>query len=234
MSILFNLSRNTVYASLTKCRSALKIPDWKVAHKKNLTFLHASFSDYLKDSRRSGHFYVGDSDDIEGVVASKLVELWKKCSGDDIAPGVYSILIYILNGDVILVLALIESTWLQYCSNVGGEKPSWAVAKFHAALLLEILCSIAKFPRRIWDTRLLADHYAQPLLEVHMAKLCYHLLPEDLVHFVQYEVCDPTTLAFNPNLHYFHSGMHAGVPKGNFADTYNSEASSLDTLIAEG
>jgi hypothetical protein len=79
MSILFSPSRNTVYASVTRCRFALKIPDWKVAHKENLTFLHASFADYLKDSRSSADYYVRDVSDIEGVVALNLVELWKSC-----------------------------------------------------------------------------------------------------------------------------------------------------------
>jgi hypothetical protein len=202
MSLLFNLSRNTIYASLTKCRSTLKIPDWKVAHKENLTFLHASFADYLKDSLRSGDFYVGNFDDIEGVVAWKLVELWKKCSGDDIAPGMYSIRIFILNGDVILVLALIESTWLQYCSNVGSEKPSSAVAKFHARLFYDIVDSISSFSDHAW--KIPDDPFELPLLEVHMAKLCYHLLPFDLALFVSYPVRDPNTLGFNPELHYSH------------------------------
>jgi hypothetical protein len=195
MSILFSLSRNTVYASLTKCRSALKIPDWKVAHKENLTFLHASFADYLKDSRRSADYYVGDISDIERVVASNLVELWKQCSGDDIAPGTCGVLVLILNVDVILFSALVESTWLQYCSTLGGEKPSSAVSKLHADLFHGTVSSVSKFPLHIWVKRRssMADLYELPLLEVHMAKLCYHISPIDLGAFVDFEVHDPNS-----------------------------------------
>jgi hypothetical protein len=199
MSILFSLSRNTVYASVTKCRSALKIPDWKVAHKENLTFLHASFADYLKDSSRSADFYVGEISDIERVVASNLVELWKSCS-DDIAPGTCGVLVLILNVDVIFFSALVESTWLQYCSALGGGKPSSAVAKLHADLFHDTVSSVSMFPRRILANRpsSMADLYELPLLEVHMVRLCYHLSPLELTRFIEYEVHDLNILGFHP------------------------------------
>ncbi|EKM77158.1 hypothetical protein AGABI1DRAFT_130575 [Agaricus bisporus var. burnettii JB137-S8] len=70
VSILFGVTQNVVYASLDKCRSTLKIPGWKVAHKNQLTFFHASFADYLKNSTRSGSFYVGYAE--EDVIMSLL------------------------------------------------------------------------------------------------------------------------------------------------------------------
>jgi len=85
MSILFSLSRHSIYACLTKCRSTLRIPDWKVAHKEKLTFLHASFSDYLEDPNRSGDFHVGTLESVQDGAVLNLIEIWKKCSGDDIA-----------------------------------------------------------------------------------------------------------------------------------------------------
>jgi hypothetical protein len=87
MSILFGLSRYTIYACLTKCRSTLKIPDWKVAHKQKLTFFHASFVDYLTDPSRSGDFTVASLYEVVRWVKLSLLEVWNKCSGDDIAVG---------------------------------------------------------------------------------------------------------------------------------------------------
>lgn len=89
MSILFDVPRNVIYASLNKCRSTLKILDWKAAHKGQLTFLHASFADYLKDSSRSGNFYVGSVGDVEEDVALSSLGVWIKCTGDDIATSMY-------------------------------------------------------------------------------------------------------------------------------------------------
>jgi hypothetical protein len=98
MSILLNLSRHATYACLTKFRSTLKIPDWKTAHKERLMILHASFADYLKDRSRSGNFHVGNPG--EGLEL-KLLEIWNKCSGDDIAAGMYDLFIFVTSADVI-------------------------------------------------------------------------------------------------------------------------------------
>jgi hypothetical protein len=229
MSILFNLSRNKVYASVTKCRSALKIPDWKVAHKENLTFLHASFADYLKDSRRSVDYYVGDVSDIDRVVASNLVQLWKSCSRDDIAPGTCRVFVLILNVDVILFSALVKSTWLQYCSTLDGEKPSSAVAKFHADIFHDTVSSLSRFPRLV-KLRPTFGLYERLLSNVHMTKLCYHLSPNDLADLVDFQVHNPYT-PFNPKPHYFHSCMHS---RGNLLGEFTSETSRLDTLTGKG
>lgn len=179
-----------------------------MAHKENLTFLHASFADYLKDSSRSGEFYVGYIRDVERVVAANFVEFLNKCSGDDIVPGMCDVLLLILNNDVILDPALVESTWHQYCSKVGDERPSSAVAKFHATLFNDIIYSVSKFPHQIWNPAD-ADLYELPLLEVHLAKLCYHLSLYDLTEFVTYEVNIPTIFGFNPEPHHFHRSPHS-------------------------
>ncbi|EKM78999.1 hypothetical protein AGABI1DRAFT_129264 [Agaricus bisporus var. burnettii JB137-S8] len=94
----------------------LKIPDWKVAHKKPLTFFHASFADYLKDSSRSRDFHVGDKEDVKDEVISRLLEIWNKCSGDDIATS------------------SVEPVWHQYCSNLDTESPSRGLDGFYAHL----------------------------------------------------------------------------------------------------
>ncbi|EKM77910.1 hypothetical protein AGABI1DRAFT_129700 [Agaricus bisporus var. burnettii JB137-S8] len=112
-SILFGISRNAVYASLDKLRSTLKIPDWKVAHKKPLTFLHASFADYLKDSKRAGGFHVGSEGTTQGMM-SRLLEIWNKCSGDDIGT--------------------VEAVWHQYCLDLTHESPSRGIEEFYIKL----------------------------------------------------------------------------------------------------
>ncbi|KAF7761313.1 hypothetical protein Agabi119p4_10722 [Agaricus bisporus var. burnettii] len=121
MSILFGITRSTVYACLDKSRSTLKISDWKVAHKKPLTFLHASFSDYLKDSKRSRDFCVGSEEDIKEEVWFRLFEIWNKCCGDDIAAS------------------SVELAWHQYCSELTDQSSSRAIEKFHTNLFRDTI-----------------------------------------------------------------------------------------------
>jgi hypothetical protein len=125
-------------------------------------------------------------------------------SADGIAPGTWGVLVLILNVDVILFSALVESTWLKHCSTLGGEKLSSAVAKLHADLFHDTVSSVSKFPLQIWSNRPspIADLYELPLLEVHMAKLCYYISPHDVVEFVDFGVLDPNTLSFNPEPHH--------------------------------
>src|SRR5262249_18452943 len=82
IAILFGLPPHVIYGCLSKCYSTLRIPDWKVAHKKNLTFLHASFADFLKNPQRSGAFNVSSAADTKYDVASRLLDIWDKCGGD--------------------------------------------------------------------------------------------------------------------------------------------------------
>jgi hypothetical protein len=82
MAILFDLPPNVIYSCLLKCHSTLRVPDWKVAHKKNLTLLHASFADYLKDPSRSGDLHVGTAKDIENDVALRVLDIWNIFIGE--------------------------------------------------------------------------------------------------------------------------------------------------------
>jgi hypothetical protein len=180
ISILFNFSRHTIYACLTKLRSTLKIPDWETAHKERLMFLHASFSDYLKDPSRSGNFHVGNREDVEGRVVLSLLETWNKCSGDDITRGMYGVF---ANIDVKLFLASVESTWHQYCSKFDDKTPSRAVSEFHAKLFRELVSCLGPVAYRILQEPAGSLVYME-LRKVHMAKLCYRFDSRDLAHFV--------------------------------------------------
>jgi hypothetical protein len=77
------------------------VPDWKVAHKEKLTIFHASFADFLKDRGRSGEFYVGNDKDIDDVVGSRLLAIWNECSGNDIDTGMYGVLVFIPDIDIV-------------------------------------------------------------------------------------------------------------------------------------
>ncbi|EKM77174.1 hypothetical protein AGABI1DRAFT_108303 [Agaricus bisporus var. burnettii JB137-S8] len=165
MSILFGVTRNVVYASLDKCQSTLKIQDWKVAHKKPLTFLHASFSDYLKDSGRSRDFYIGDEEDVKKDVESRLLEIWSKCSGDDIN------------------LASVESTWYQYCLKLADKSPSRAIEKFHANLFHNIIHQLGRVvPNNLGKQ--IESPASTSLRKIHMRKLCYFFNALDIMLFV--------------------------------------------------
>ncbi|KAF7761324.1 hypothetical protein Agabi119p4_10733 [Agaricus bisporus var. burnettii] len=164
-SILFGITRNTVYASLDKSRSTLKIPDWKVAHKKPLTFLHASFSDYLKDSKRSRDFNVGSEEDVETEVILRLLEIWNRCCGDDIATSS-------------VVLA-----WHQYCSELTDKFSSRANEKFHSNLFHDTIFHLIGAMYDIsYNTK--ESPALAPLWKVHMRKFCYFLTGDNLSYLV--------------------------------------------------
>jgi hypothetical protein len=91
MAILFGLPLHVIYTCLLKCHSALRVPDEKVAHKKSLTFLHASFADYLKDSTRSRHFHAGHKHCVEDDVALRLLDMWNELSE---GAGTYDLWLY--------------------------------------------------------------------------------------------------------------------------------------------
>jgi hypothetical protein len=183
MSLLLDLSRHTVYACLIKCRSTLRIPDWKTAHKEKLTILHASFSDYLQDPDRSGKFHIGDQNSVEEGVQLKLLGIWTKCSGHDIPTGMLHLFVLVTNTKVIVVLAAVEYTWHQYCSKLDDGTPSKAVAKFHSTLFRDFIDRLEYMACRILDSPREPVAYMQ-LQKVHMVKLCYYFGPYDLHHFV--------------------------------------------------
>jgi hypothetical protein len=101
MSILFGLGPHVIYTCVIRCHSTLRVPDWKVAHKEALGFLHGSFSDYLKDSNRSREFYLGSDEDVDDDVGLSLLEIWNQCSEDDIDTGMYGVLVFVANINVI-------------------------------------------------------------------------------------------------------------------------------------
>ncbi|KAF7761227.1 hypothetical protein Agabi119p4_10636 [Agaricus bisporus var. burnettii] len=167
MSILFGITQNTVYASLDKSRSTLKISDWKVADKKPLTFLHASFSDYLKDSKRSGDFYVGSEEDIKEEVWFRLFEIWNKCCGDDIATS------------------SVELAWHQYCSELTDQSSSRAIEKFHTNLFRDTIHGLIKAIHDISLNSKGSPAYTS-LRKLDMRKFYYLMNAADvgLAHFV--------------------------------------------------
>ncbi|KAF9441982.1 hypothetical protein P691DRAFT_682461 [Macrolepiota fuliginosa MF-IS2] len=57
-SKVYHLELNTIYASLHKLHSVLAIPPPEKAEDASVTFIHASFADYLGDSTRSGSFFI--------------------------------------------------------------------------------------------------------------------------------------------------------------------------------
>jgi hypothetical protein len=75
MATILRLDHYTVYASLNKCYSMLRIPPWEQAHEKTLTFLHASFADFLMDPERSGDFTI-TVDGVEEEVLHFYLDYW--------------------------------------------------------------------------------------------------------------------------------------------------------------
>lgn len=90
MAMLFGLPRHVIYACLLKCHSTLRVPEWKEAHKNSLTFLHASFSDYLKDPTRSRDFHVSSVDDTKSDVMVSALKIWNACGG---STGMYGLFV---------------------------------------------------------------------------------------------------------------------------------------------
>jgi hypothetical protein len=209
MTILLNLSRHTIYACLAKVRSTLKIPEWKAAHKEGLMFLHASFADYLKDTSRSRDFHVGNFEAIESGAELSLLEIWNKCSGNDIATGMYDLSVFVTNADTVLVSASVESTWHRYCSKFDEQTPSRAVAKFHAKLFRDLAFCLGPVACHILKKPAESLVYVE-LRKVHMAKLCYYFHPGNLILYARHLVNDSQILYFNLELQYF-TGSSAKV-----------------------
>ncbi|XP_006457016.1 hypothetical protein AGABI2DRAFT_181402 [Agaricus bisporus var. bisporus H97] len=167
MSIFYGVPKNVVYASLNKCRSVLKIPNWKVAHTQRLAFHHASLADHLRDSSRSGDFHVGQVEDVEEDMTLRLLELWSKCSGHGIA------------------LSSIKSTWRQYCSTLDDKSPSRVIKRFHEILFHYMTCQLCLLTCRTLQNPVESPIYSQ-LRKVHMRKLCHVFVSVDLLAFVNH------------------------------------------------
>jgi hypothetical protein len=175
MSILFGFTPHVIYSCVIKCHSTLRVPDWKVAHKENMAFLHASFSDYLRDSDRSEEFYIGTDEDADVDTGLRLLAIWNECSGDDVSPlaGMYVVLVFMENIDVISAAMSVESAWHRYCLKWDDKPWSRAITTFHKYLFRDVvLCltrtiySMSKYPST-------SPIYAQ-LDKVHMIKLSYY------------------------------------------------------------
>jgi hypothetical protein len=195
-------------------------------------FFHASFADYLKDPSRSGDFHVGNPEAIEEGMELKLLEIWNESSGDDIATGMYSLFVLIINADVILVAASVESTWHQYCSTFDEQTPSRAVEKFHAKLFRELVYCLGLVAYRILQEPAESLVYVE-LRKVHMAKLCYYFDSGGLIYFVTTLVNYPLILHLNPELDHFHRNFHQGSMIWDFTGKHSSETSNLDILTGK-
>jgi hypothetical protein len=93
MALILQLDLDTVHSALIKCISTLKIPLREEAHKMSLTFLHASFADYLMDAQRSGEFYI-DVAGVEDDVLLGYLNLWYKYSGENSGMFEYVIIVF--------------------------------------------------------------------------------------------------------------------------------------------
>lgn len=58
VSNILNLKPNVVYGALQKLHSVLYVPPRNCAHQQHIRFLHASFSDYLRNKQRSKAFAI--------------------------------------------------------------------------------------------------------------------------------------------------------------------------------
>jgi len=69
-SIILGLELSVVYGSFHKLHSVLQIPDSQNAHEDTVSFLHASFGDYLTDPTRSKGFYIDRGESVDGITRS--------------------------------------------------------------------------------------------------------------------------------------------------------------------
>jgi hypothetical protein len=92
MAMILRMDRYTVYPSLEKCYSMLGIPTWEEAHKKTLTFLHASFADFLLDPERSGDFVIA-VDGVEEELLEFYLDSWHACFGPNSSALSYKIVV---------------------------------------------------------------------------------------------------------------------------------------------
>jgi hypothetical protein len=114
MSVILKLELHQVYSALIKCISTLKIPPWEEADEEPLTFLHASFPDYLTDAERSGEFYI-DVLGMEDHVLLGYCALWHKHSGEN--AGMFE---YIMITFVDHLYCLSASGVYSFLNGIGG------------------------------------------------------------------------------------------------------------------
>jgi hypothetical protein len=158
------------------------VPDRKVAHKEPLAILHASFADYLRDPSRSGEFYIGADKDVDEGVGLRILAIWKECSGDDIGAGMYGVLVFISDTDVVSTSASVEATWQRYCLKLD-DKPSRAITKFHGNLFRDLISSFSWITIFLFEPVADSPIYAE-LCKLHMTKLSYYFDANTLWLFV--------------------------------------------------
>jgi hypothetical protein len=158
------------------------VPDWKVAHKEPLRILHASFADYLKDPARSGEFYVGNDKDVDDVVGSRLLTICNECSGNDIDTGMYAVLVFIPDIDVVSTSASVEAAWHRNCLK-WDENSSKAITKFHQNLFQDIVSRFRWITLFVLEQPAESPVYAE-LRNLHMIKLSYYFNTADPRLFV--------------------------------------------------
>jgi hypothetical protein len=147
-------------------------------------FLHASFADYLNNPDRSKDFHVGSRENLEETVTLNLLEIWNRCSGDDIATGMYDLLVFIIIIDLVLVKASVESTWQQYCSKLDDKMPLKDVTKFYARLFRGLVLFLGRVAYGVLEKPIEPLTYVQ-LQKIHMGKLCYYFDSLNLFDFVR-------------------------------------------------
>ncbi|KAF9440953.1 hypothetical protein P691DRAFT_685703, partial [Macrolepiota fuliginosa MF-IS2] len=64
---LLGLQQHSVYAALRRLHSVIRLPSPEEAMHKNVAFLHASFSDFLRDQGRSGPYYIDLSQELANI-----------------------------------------------------------------------------------------------------------------------------------------------------------------------
>jgi hypothetical protein len=229
MAILFGLTPHVIYPCLLKCHSTLRIPDWNVAHKETLVFLHASFAYFLKDSSRSRGFYVGSTEDVEGNITLRLFKIWNECSGDDITTGEYDLLVPLTKIDVILASASVVSTWHRRCSKLDDKTQSGVVVRYHANLFRNVVGCLVSMVCRTLGKPVDSPIHAQ-LIEIHMIKLCYYLNAEDVQRFVWHLTVNTQFLT---SLEYDCFRRQPMSIINNFSGRLGSKTSSSDTLTGK-
>jgi hypothetical protein len=131
MALILQLDPDRVHPALIKCISTLKIPPREEAHKMPLTFLHASFADYLMDAERSGKFYI-DVDGIEDDVLLGYLDLWYKYSGE--GSGMFEYVIIVFEGR----LYWLSGSDAEFISTEMQELPTSEIDKFITGILEDI------------------------------------------------------------------------------------------------
>lgn len=120
VSNILGLKRNSVYGALRRLHSVLYIPPQDRAHEQHIQFLHASFPDYLKDSKRSERFAI----DLDMVAKNLLLRYHRIRWEANSNPGQFaieSLVPFLTIGQVNHFLILHELAYLGPCVILWGK-----------------------------------------------------------------------------------------------------------------